>query len=157
MPDTDGLANLYARPGFLIRRANQIAVSIFLGEIEVTAPGMTTTQYGALVVLRAREGLAQATLARLVGIDRSTTALVVAKLESDGLIERTTDDLDKRRKMLKITAEGLSILKQAEEPAEAARLKLLSAFNQREARVFVGLLHKLVDRFNEETRAPINN
>jgi MarR family transcriptional regulator, lower aerobic nicotinate degradation pathway regulator len=151
----DQLKALYDRPGFLIRRANQIAVSIFLAEMESAVPGLTTTQYGALVVLGARDGLAQASLARLVGIDRSTTTLVVAKLEADGFIERSADETDKRRKILKLTVMGRAALRSAEGPALTAREKLLSAFTKTEAAAFHKLLKKLVDRFNEEARAPI--
>jgi MarR family transcriptional regulator, lower aerobic nicotinate degradation pathway regulator len=149
------LHSLYERPGFLIRRANQIAVSIFLAEMDKIAPGLTSTQYGALIVLNARGAMTQTQLARLVGIDRSTTALVVRKLEEDGHVRRTTASNDKRRKILKLTAAGRKLLVSAVEPAERAKLRLLSALTKQEGATLVRLLEKLVGRFNEEARAPI--
>jgi MarR family transcriptional regulator, lower aerobic nicotinate degradation pathway regulator len=149
------LHSLYERPGFLIRRANQIAVSIFLSEMDKIAPGLTSTQYGALIVLNARGAMTQTQLARLVGIDRSTTALVVRKLEEDGLVRRTTASDDKRRKILKLTAAGRKLLVSAVEPAERAKFRLLSALTKQEGATLVRLLEKLVGRFNEEARAPI--
>src|SRR5262249_24959426 len=48
----DPLDELYRRPGFMIRRAHQIAVALFLeetGELKIT-----TTQYGILCILERR-------------------------------------------------------------------------------------------------------
>jgi MarR family transcriptional regulator, lower aerobic nicotinate degradation pathway regulator len=147
------LADLYRRPGFLIRRAHQIAVSIFLEE---TADyGVTTTQYGALVVLRAIPNLDQVSLSRLVGIDRSTTALVVSKLTASGYLRQATDPKDKRRKMLVLTKSGHDVLRRITVPAEQARTRLLSVFRPHEAQYFLDLLERLVGSFNAETRAPI--
>jgi hypothetical protein len=46
------LRDLYRRPGFMIRRAHQIAVSVFLEE--TAELGVTSTQYGILHVLEQR-------------------------------------------------------------------------------------------------------
>jgi hypothetical protein len=69
------LKDLYERPGFMLRRAHQISVSLFLAEVQDVE--VTTTQYGVLVILQKRENLDQIGLSKLVGLDRSTTALVV--------------------------------------------------------------------------------
>lgn len=155
-PGTDvkrSLTELYRRPGFLIRRAHQIAVSLFLEE---TAEfGITTTQYGAMVVLRAMPQLDQVSLSRLVGIDRSTTALVVNKLIESGYLVSMTDSKDKRRNLLTLSKSGQRLLRKVTEPAQRARERLLSAFEPREAKLFVDLLERFVNTFNAETRAPI--
>src|SRR5437762_2411269 len=80
------LDELYRRPGFLIRRAQQIAVSLFLEESG--ALGITNTQYGILMVLKHRPGTDQISLAKLLGLDRSTTGMVVDKLVQTGLANR---------------------------------------------------------------------
>ena len=147
------LTELYRRPGFLIRRAHQIAVSIFLEE---TADfGITTTQYGAMVVLRAMPQLDQVSLSRLVGIDRSTTALVVSKLIESGYVICTTDAKDKRRNLLTLSKAGQRLLRGVTQPAHRARERLLSAFEPQEAKLFLDLLERFVATFNAETRAPI--
>ena len=147
------LEELYRRPGFLIRRAHQIAVSIFLEESAEL--GITTTQYGVMTILRARENLDQVGVATLVGIDRSTTALVVGKLEADGLVERRADPADKRRKVLLLTPAGHAMLERIAEPARRTREREMAAFSPRDANRFVDLLQQFVDTFNEHTRAPI--
>jgi MarR family transcriptional regulator, lower aerobic nicotinate degradation pathway regulator len=147
--------DLYDRPGFLIRRAHQIAVSLFLAEAEQHVPGITTTQYGAMVILRAKDSLDQAGLARLVGMDRSTAALVVGKLEAAGYIERNGDPKDKRRKTLALTDAGRAALQKMGEPAERSKDRILSIFTDQEAKTFIRLLRKMVEEFNGEARAPI--
>jgi hypothetical protein len=91
----DALAALYARPGFKLRRAHQIALSVFLEECR--AQEVTTTQYGILVALHERPGLDQIGLAQALGLDRSTTGLVVGLLEARALLTRVQPPEDRRR------------------------------------------------------------
>jgi DNA-binding MarR family transcriptional regulator len=150
---TASLDALYARPGFLMRRAHQISVSLFTQE---TADlGITSTQYGVLYVLEARGRLDQIGLAQLVGIDRSTAALVVGKLEEAGYIKREEDPDDRRRKLLVLTRRGRKMLDDMAEPARRAQEQALSVFGEPERATFLSLLQTFVCAFNEETRAPI--
>lgn len=158
-PDADAAAGrlkaeLYRRPGFLMRRAHQITVSLFL--MEAAALGVTTTQFGAMVVLRAHRGLDQVGLAKLVGIDRSTAALVVGKLETAGYVASESDPADRRRKVLVLTAAGHAALDRLAEPARRARERALSPFTEEEATIFLDLLERFVDSLNGDARAPIH-
>lgn len=150
---TNNIDALYKRPGFLLRRAHQISVSLFLSES--AGIGATTTQYGVLLILRHYEGLDQIGLSKKVGLDRSTTGLVVKKLADDGFIVRVEDPKDRRRKILVLTAKGERHLERLREPAARAKKIALSAFSPAEAETFLSLLGKFVDEFNDVTRAPI--
>src|SRR5881394_146432 len=86
----DDIEQLYRRPGFLIRRAHQIAVSIFIEESGEL--GITNRQYGILLLLKRQSGIDQITVAKLLGLDRSTTGMVLTKLERDGLVTRYVGD-----------------------------------------------------------------
>lgn len=152
-PVERSLDELYRRPGFLLRRAHQISAAIFLEE--AAGLGITTTQYGTMVVLRARGSLDQVGIATLVGIDRSTTALVVSKLEEAGYIERRDDAVDKRRKIITLSKAGRAMLDRVAEPAQRARERALEPFSPKDAAKFLSLLGRFVDVFNEDTRAPI--
>jgi MarR family transcriptional regulator, lower aerobic nicotinate degradation pathway regulator len=144
---------LYKRPGFMLRRAHQISVSLFM--LQPDALNVTTTQYGVLVILRACEGLDQISLAKKVGLDRSTTGLVVKKLEKQGYIVRIADPQDLRRKVIVLTAKGERKLESLKEVAARSQELALSAFTPAEAKQFLSLLTKFVQHFNETTRAPI--
>jgi MarR family transcriptional regulator, lower aerobic nicotinate degradation pathway regulator len=147
------LDELYRRPGFLLRRAHQISAAIFLEE--AAGLGITTTQYGTMVVLSVRGSLDQIGIATLVGIDRSTTALVVSKLEELGYIERRDDEIDKRRKIITLSKAGHEVLDRVAAPAQRARERALEPFSTKDAAKFLALLERFVGAFNEQTRAPI--
>ena len=148
----DPVSELYARPGFLIRRAHQIAVGLFLEEAGEVA---TTTQYGAMVVLDAHDDLDQIGLSKRLGIDRSTTALVVGKLEAAGYLVREADAGDRRRNVLRLTSSGVDALATLAEPATRARVRLLAALTDPEAKRLIALLDRFVAAFNGHARAPI--
>src|SRR5215472_1533899 len=61
------LEELYRRPGFMIRRMHQIAVSLFVEETGKL--GVTNRQYGILFVLEHRPGIDQISVANLLGLD----------------------------------------------------------------------------------------
>ena len=67
------LRDVYARPGFLLKRAHQVAAAIFIEECREF--GMTPSQYGALCALHDFPGIDQIAMGRLIGLDRKSTRL----------------------------------------------------------------------------------
>ena len=149
---SDRLADLYGRPGFLIRRAHQITTALFAEEAEPL--GVTSTQFGLLVVLAARAPIDQIGVARLMGLDRSTTGMVLNTLETRGLIERVTDPRDRRRRVLNITPAGLERLRELEGPTRRAQQRALDVFSSDEAARFLALLKTFVAALNDDSRTP---
>jgi DNA-binding MarR family transcriptional regulator len=151
---TESLEDIYRRPGFMIRRAHQIAVAIFLEELRESR--ITPTQYGVLLILGRRPDIDQNTLGRLLGLDRSTTGLVVRKLAERGLIARATGAGDLRRRELKLTREGTALAARVAKDARRAQQRLLSPLPARERRRFLDLLASLTEAFNRTTRVPVD-
>jgi DNA-binding MarR family transcriptional regulator len=150
----DPLEELYRRPGFMIRRMHQIAVSLFIEETGEL--GVTNRQYGILFVLEHRPGIDQISVANLLGLDRSTTGMVLKKLEEDGLVVRSIEVRDRRRHSLQLTRSGKRLLAQLAEPAQRARARVLAAFTPDEQTLFLQLLDKFTRAFNESTRVPLD-
>jgi DNA-binding MarR family transcriptional regulator len=148
------LEELYRRPGFMIRRVHQIAVSLFMEETGKL--GVTNRQYGILFVLRHQPGIDQISVANLLGLDRSTAGMVLKKLEADGLVVRSAGARDRRRHSLQLTRAGVRLLGQLSGPARKARARVLSAFTPREQKLFLQLLGKFIGAFNESTRVPFD-
>ncbi|MDP3171009.1 MAG: MarR family transcriptional regulator, partial [Polaromonas sp.] len=94
MPALHNLTRLYARPGFLLRRAHQISAAVF--EDECRGVGLTPAQFGVLSVLRASPGLDQSSLARALGFDKVTVLRVLRGLETRGLIARAPAPASRR-------------------------------------------------------------
>lgn len=152
--DSD-LEVLYERPGFMLRRANQIGVSIFLEETVIE--GVTTTsQFGLMLILRARPNMDQIGLAKLIGLDRSTTGLVISKLETDGMLERKPGSTDRRKKELNLTEKGLAFLARLEPKARRVEKRVLEAFDEPEANEFLRLLRKFIEFHNSHVRIPMD-
>ena len=149
----DPIDDLYGRPGFMLRRAHQIAVSLFLeetGDLRIT-----TTQFGILHLLKHRPGLDQISVAKFLGLDRSTTGMVLKTLETAGLIGRTVGKKDRRRRTLALTPAGEKMLLRLRAPAQRVMERQLSAFAPRERKQFLAMLDKFVRAFNESTRVPL--
>jgi DNA-binding MarR family transcriptional regulator len=146
------LDELYRRPGFLIRRAHQTAVSLFLEETGEL--GITNRQYGILLVLKHQPGIDQITAAKLLGLDRSTTGMVLTKLEEAGLAGRVVGKKDRRKRSLRLTPAGERMLARLAAPARRAQARVLSAFTPGEQKRFLALLDKFNRAFNDTTRVP---
>ena len=153
MPETEStLINLYEHPGHLLRRAQQISVSIFYDEM---GSDLTPIQYAVLRNLAAHPGTDQVSLAALTGIDTSTGATVCARLEEKGLLERKVIPTNRRQRALTITGAGEQQLADMIPGAQRLRRRLLAPLTGPEQLQFMALLTKLVQENNEQSRAPL--
>jgi MarR family transcriptional regulator, lower aerobic nicotinate degradation pathway regulator len=148
------MSELYSRPGFLLRRGHQIAVSIFMEECAKT--GLTPPQHGVLIAAGQHPGLSQSDVARLLGFDRATIGQVVRGLEARGFLRRGNSGDNRRNKAVQLTPKGAAALKRAGLAMERTSARLLSPFNRREQTVFLGLLGRLADHLNSHSRTPVS-
>jgi MarR family transcriptional regulator, temperature-dependent positive regulator of motility len=147
------VTEVYDEPGHLIRRAQQIAVSMFH---TIMGNGVTPIQYCVLRVLRDRPGIDQVTLARLCALDTSTAADLAVRLEERGLVMRVMPMKSKRFRLLHLTPEGSALLDKLVPSSYILARRLLEALNKEEEKVFVRLLKKFVHLNNEVSRAPLD-
>ena len=144
---TNPLRGLEDRPGFLIRRAHQISQSLFVEEC--AGLNITATQFGVLWVLGQGVQLDQIGIARLLGFDRSTTAMVVKLLQDRKLVLRSPDTNDRRRYLLRLTKAGEDLRLRAVPLVDRVRARLESAFTTVEAKTFSRLLDKFTRSHND--------
>lgn len=147
----DALAlDLYDQPGHLIRRAQQIAVSMFA---EALGRDVTPVQYAVLRMLQERPGIDQVTLAALVALDTSTTADIAARLEAKGWIVREV--LPRRQRRLALTADGEAVLARLVPGLHTMNQAMLAHLAPDERAEFMRLLAKFVAMNNDQSRAPL--
>ena len=152
--DDEMLAELYARPGFMLRRAHQIAMDLF---IQACSPvNITPSQYGVLYIINTVGSVSQIGIARLIGLDRSTTALVVRLLTERGLLEKRQSKDDARSSAIQLTEEGKKIFREAETLANREMKMMLEPFSEKEGHLFLSLLKKFVAHHNDKTRVSMN-
>ncbi len=145
-PDLDEL------PGHYIRRLHQIAVALFLQETE--AHGLTPVQYAALSKVDQVPGVDQRTLARSIGLDTSTTAGVIDRLEARGLMQRSASPDDRRVRLLSLTGDGQALIAAIEPDMLRAQDRILAPLPAAERAEFMRMLRMLVTANNELSRAP---
>lgn len=145
------LSRLYARPGFLLRRAHQISAAVF--EDACRELGLTPAQFGVLTVLQAHPGLGQSSLARALGFDKVTVLRVLRGLQSRGLVTRVPAEDNRRNISVMLTAEGASVLQQAQKPAEKAYKRLMAPLDKAQQEQLLELLQLLTGELEDEARA----
>lgn len=139
------------RPGFLVRRLHQIHLALFAEECREF--GVTPVQYSILTVAAAQPGLDQAALANEVGVDRTTMADVLARLERRGLVRRNRVEHDARRKQVHATAAGERLLARMDGPAQRAHERTIAALPPEEREAFIEALRRLVEAGGDLGRA----
>ena len=142
---------LWSRPGFLVRRLNQIHYAMFFEECRDET--LTPVQYGLLTALSLAPGSDQTALALEVGLDRTTTADVLKRLEGKGYLVRKTNPNDRRSKQAFITKEGLRIMGLLQNGMGQAQSRLIEPLKEKDREVFMKLLFKLVEANNQYGRA----
>ena len=129
--------NFSEAPGHLIRRAQQLAVAIFMEE--TAGFDATPVQFAILNALMDDPGEDQRTLSGRVAFDPATFGSVIGRLEAKGWVRRSADPADKRRKLLWTTPEGEKVALQMKRAVSKAQLRIVSPLDDDE-RVQLGLL-----------------
>lgn len=141
---------MWQRPGFLVRRLHQIHLSMFLEECKDYQ--ITPVQYGILSTLSVMPTLDQTTLGAELGLDRTTTADVVRRLEDRGLVRRAPDPKDRRIRLVELTSDGRTVVDSLRSSMERSQERLLEPLNPAERAMFLHLLNVLVEANNQHGR-----
>ncbi len=134
--------NFGEAPGHLIRRAQQVAVAIFMEE--TAGHDATPVQFAILNALMDDPGEDQITLANKVAFDPATLGSVIGRIEAKGWVTRQADPEDKRRKLLWITKEGEKVALGMKRDVGKAQQRILAPLDPNERLQLSALLSKLV-------------
>jgi DNA-binding MarR family transcriptional regulator len=110
----------------------ELAVRSSLDEL-VRPAGLTALQYTALTVLERHPDLSSAQLARSAFVTAQSMADMVAALEGRGLLERHRDPNDRRRLMLRLTADGRKLLNRYRGRVDALEQRMLADLSEKQA------------------------
>jgi MarR family transcriptional regulator, lower aerobic nicotinate degradation pathway regulator len=143
---------LLARPGFLIRRLHQLHCSLFLEETR--GFDITPVQYSLMTTLAARGELEQNSLALEIGLERTSVAEVVPRLQGRGLLQRRRSADDGRVKLVRLTRKGNALLRKMALPVKRAHDRTIDQLGKSERDVFLLQLIELVEANNEIGSVP---
>ena len=112
---------------------------------QLRSDGLTIVQVGVLFDMSRLPGQQSSMkeLEKRLHVAQSTTAGIVARLEQKGLVESFGDAQDKRTKMVRVTAAGLSCCEKGRKHMADTEQMLLSGLTELEANLFNELLQKV--------------
>lgn len=134
--------DLARHTGFLVRRTQQAHLAVWAQEV---GPRLTNVQFGVLNVLHRRGEASQRELCDDLDLDRSTVAGLVARLETRGFVARARASADRRRNVVRLTDEGLDLLRDVARSAARVDEVLTSALTPQERVTLQALLTKVLD------------
>lgn len=141
-----GPYRLAASPSHLLHRAEQLAADRFA---QTVGGQITLRQFAVLAAVAQRPGLRQSDLVRDTGVDRSTMADMLTRMQKRGWVSRTTHAADQRAQSVHLTGAGATILAGATKHARAADNTILNALPKAKRKSFLNLLTKLAEYADE--------
>jgi len=145
----------YSRAGHLMRRANQIAVAIFLEE--AAGLDLTAVQHAALAMIDEVPEIDQATLSSMIALDKTSLVKVLDRLVEKGLITRTQSPVDRRRHVLAVTPRGHELIKKLMPVVERCEQRILAPLSAADRPKFIAMLGEVVRVNNIYSRAPLDD
>ncbi|TAL75777.1 MAG: MarR family transcriptional regulator [Burkholderiaceae bacterium] len=146
--------DLWSRPGFLVRRLHQIHCALFFEECK--EGGITPVQFAILSVLAREPWLDQTTVGYEVGLDRTTAADVIKRLEEKGLLNRRVNPLDRRSRQAAVTRKAQNIMAGLIENVARSQRRLLQPLSSEDQKVFMSLVIKLIESNNQYGRTTLS-
>ena len=145
--------NLKTSPSHLLHRAQQLAANESASTL--TAAGITLRQFSVLAALSGNDGVSQSDLVNATGIDRSTLADMVARMEKAGLIKRVASKTDKRAKVVSLMSKGKKAYEKALPAVEKADAAIFEALPKtKQAALVSGLKDMVAEADKVEAPAP---
>ena len=135
----DEAYRLQEQVGFVLRKAHQRHVAIFASRIA----DLTPPQFAALAKLADVGETSQNQLGSLIAMDAATVKGVIDRLKARGLVDLTRHDVDKRRLMVSLTAEGRATVERLIPLAEEITAETLAPLSPKDAATLLKLLSRI--------------
>jgi len=137
---------LAGSPSHLLHRAEQLAAECFAA---LAKDALTLRQFSVLAAIATDPGLSQSALVRITGIDRSTLADMMSRMEKRGLVTRTASALDARALSIHLSQNGAAMLRGMDKHARAADAAILDLLPKTKRRALVAILRDLSELAQE--------
>lgn len=150
-PNMNGIGNLerdVAPVSFLLKRAAQYSADLFAEQLGKT--GLTQRQFTLMETVLANEGASQTELVKTTGIDRSTLADLVNRLETQGYVRRERSSTDARVNYVFLTEQGRDTVLKAKPVAMLVDEALVNSLPSNLRGSFVSALEELSGKLDEE-------
>ena len=107
--------------------------------------GIDGRSLAVLTVLAGPAPLSQQEAAVRLGVDRTTMVALIDALEGSGLVARSPHPDDRRKNVVRLTAEGERVFAEALPASHEAERRFLAPLSDRQAAALKTSLHALID------------
>jgi len=128
---------------YQLRRASQAWTALWLDRV----PDLTNPQFAVLLLLGQRGPLDQSELSVLASVDRATLSVLLDRLQARGLVTKTIDPANRRRRIVELTDDGYRRLYAAVNVATGVIDEVRVRFDPNEFQQLVRLLRALANIF----------
>jgi DNA-binding MarR family transcriptional regulator len=129
--------------GYALRRTQSAVFDDFAATFAAAGEAATPGEFGLLVLVDRNTGLSQMTLARALGIDRSTLVPILDRLQQRGLLMRHRSPTDGRTHALALTPAGQKALARFSRLVRTHEKRIASRLSVAEIRTLIDLLAKV--------------
>lgn len=126
--------------GYILRLASQRHALIFN---KYSKPGLTPTQFSALVRVAEMGACSQNLLGRRTAMDVATIKGVVTRLKAKGFVRLNPDPADRRRKIVSLSDKGRKVIAQLHDFGAKVTKETLAPLSADERKVFLDMLARL--------------
>lgn len=144
--------------GSLVHEIDRLVKKRFDRFAETT--GMSRAQWHVLARVAKRQGVNQATLADIVGVEPISICRMVDRLEAMNLVERRPDPGDRRARLIHITEDARPGLERMRATAQALFKEALTGITPEEEEILTNLLGRvhanLLAMTGEDPPSPIS-
>ena len=137
--------------GFLITKIKQLhsrALAQCISEKGIEA--FSGEQGKILFVLWQKDKITQKELASETGLAKNTITVMLEKMEKNNLINRITDENDKRKSLVILTDYAKSLKKTFDEISEEMLKRVYKGFSEEEIDKYEEYLHRIIKNLEEK-------
>ncbi|HEX4445147.1 MAG TPA: MarR family transcriptional regulator [Polyangiaceae bacterium] len=127
--------------GFRLRMAQLAVYEDFLSD--APGPKLPPGLSAIVILIDANPEMMQQQLCEAIRLDKSTFAIMLNRLEGQGLVRRQRSETDRRQNMLRLTKKGASLLKAMLVHVERHERRVFASLSEKERRQLGGLLRKI--------------
>jgi MarR family transcriptional regulator, organic hydroperoxide resistance regulator len=128
---------------YYINRTSQAIKNALFHDFKEHGHNITPEQWSVLAKLYYEDGISQKQIGDCLFKDKPTITRILDLMEKKNLIIRISDDKDRRKFKIYLTADGKNIVTALMPIAERFLNRLSNGVSEQELEVFIGLLGKL--------------
>jgi MarR family transcriptional regulator for hemolysin len=146
------------RLGFLMHDVSRLRRTVF--DDFMRPLGVTRSQWWVLAHLSRHDGMIQSDLANVLELGKAALGGLIDRLEASGVVERRSDEIDRRAKRVYLSAKGVQLISEMRGQSHQMSERMLQGLNLQARKALADLLmqvkHNLIS-IREEAGAAAND